>query len=64
MQDAQNVHSKLQIRASDDSGGRAVEQRSHAGLSSSMPTIIPERGLAGNDERRTIPATGPVKLLG
>ena len=39
---AQNVHSKLQMRASSDSGGNGLLQCSQVGLSSSMMT--PSRG--------------------
>lgn len=35
-QGAQNVHSKVQMRASGDVGGRSLSQRSQLGLSSSM----------------------------
>jgi len=33
---AQNVHSKVQIRASVDSGGKSLSQHSQLGLSSSI----------------------------
>src|SRR5438093_2555442 len=41
-QERQNVHSNEQIIASVESGGRAVLQFSHVGLSSSiMPSVLP-----------------------
>lgn len=36
VQDAQNVHSNEQMRASADSGGRSLSQHSQLGLSSSI----------------------------
>ena len=41
-QDAQNVHSNEQMRASPDSGGRSLLQHSQFGLSSSMSTPFRE----------------------
>ncbi|CAG9227050.1 hypothetical protein BCAR13_560053 [Paraburkholderia caribensis] len=45
-QTSQNVHSKLQIIASLESGGSALPQPSHDGLSSSIPGLHNRRNLA------------------
>lgn len=40
-QEKQNVHSKVQINASEDSGGKFLLQHSQFGLNSSMMSFVP-----------------------
>src|SRR5262245_8757102 len=58
-QSAQNVHSKVQIRASTESGGRSRSQLSQFGLSSSaMSGNLASVTQAGTTENPRIPPTG------
>jgi hypothetical protein len=45
------VHSKEQIRASSDSGGRSLSQHSHPGLSSSIELSLYTGSNPGGDVR-------------
>jgi len=62
-QSAQNVHSKVQIRASGESGGRSRSQASQLGLSSramvTRLTIAPPQGLPKNPRIRPFGYTMP-----
>jgi hypothetical protein len=44
VQPAQNVHSKVQMRASGESGGKSLSQHSQPGLICSMGVLISSAG--------------------